>query len=103
MQILNNIEVEDAVIKANLTRIRNQIFACLPKREEEGDYIKPLETLTVELLGFSTLLETEPSLFSLTCKLKGLQEGGDEIDFMLYRRTIFEACGMVNNLIAACE
>ena len=91
-------EVDDDIIKANLYRITNQIFSLLPKREENEDWIKPLETLIIELSGMSSLLPDQEELFRLVCKLEGLLQGGEDVEFMLFRRHIFEACSIVNKL-----
>lgn len=37
-------------------------------------------------------------LISLVCKLLGLLDKDKEEDFYLYRRTIFECCGLVNKI-----
>lgn len=92
------IEISDDVILSNLNRVQSQIFKLLPMREENADWRKPLETLVVELLGMQKLFPHLEDLVSLVCKLLGLL--GEEIsdDFYLYRRTIFECCGLVNKL-----
>lgn len=66
--------------------------------EEGKDWIKPTETLILELLGMSDMIVDQPKLFSLVCKLDGMRLKGEELDFMLFRRTIFECCSMVNEL-----
>lgn len=88
----------------NLERIRGQIFRCLPVYEEGGEWRKPLETLIVELLGIHSFLPENKELLSLICKLEGLRVGTEEeIDFLLYRRTIFEACGLISKIKEQCE
>ena len=37
-------------------------------------------------------------LIALVCKLQGLIEMDDEANFMLYRRTIFECCGLIDKI-----
>ena len=37
-------------------------------------------------------------LVTLICKLQGLIETQDEDNFMLYRRTIFECCGLIDKV-----
>ena len=37
-------------------------------------------------------------LVALVCKLLGLLDKESDEDFYLYRRTIFECCGLVNKL-----
>lgn len=92
------IEIDNDIIISNLNRIQSQIFKLLPMREEELDWQKPLETLAVELLGMQKLFPQLEDLVSLICKLLGLLDEKVEEDFYLYRRTIFECCGIVNKL-----
>lgn len=89
----------NAAIISNLNRLCNQTYRLLPTREEEGNWIKPLETLYIELLGLSDLLQPQQSeLLTLVSKIDGLRVGGEDIDFLLYRRTIFECCGLINKI-----
>lgn len=96
--IQKNIEISNDIIISNLNRIQSQIFKLLPMREEGLDWKKPLETLAVELLGMQKLFPQLEDLVALVCKLLGLLDKEDEEDFYLYRRTIFECCGLVNKL-----
>jgi hypothetical protein len=45
------IDINNKNIQANFNRIGNQIFKLLPMREEGKNWTKPLETLTVEVIG----------------------------------------------------
>ena len=93
-----DIEVDNTALKNNLKRIQSQIFKLLPMAEEEQDYKKPLETIILELLGMQGLFSDLDYLIALICKLKGLIELDLEKDFMLYRRTIFECCGLIDKV-----
>ena len=93
--------IDAQVVKSNLYRIRNQIFKLLPMREEEQNWLKPLETLSIELAGMSGLFPDQKDLFTLSCKLEGLRNTHTE--FELYRRTIFECCSLVNKLENQCQ
>ncbi len=57
------INTED--ICTNLTRIVGQIFRLLPTREEGVDWIKPLDTIILELTGMAAFFQTKPN--SLHC------------------------------------
>ncbi len=96
-----DIEVDNAALKNNLKRIQSQIFKLLPMAEEEQDYKKPLETIILELLGMQGLFATLEPLVTLICKLQGLKEIDGDENFMLYRRTIFECCGLLDK-VAEC-
>ena len=93
-----DIEVDNQALQKNLKRIQSQIFKLLPMAEEKQDYKKPLETITLELLGMQGLFSNLEYLIALICKLRGLMELDLEKDFMLYRRTIFECCGLVDKV-----
>lgn len=97
-------DIDAAAIQNNLKRITNQIYKLLPNREEGSDWEKPLLTLIEELAGMDRLLEDyHEELFALLCKLEGLFTLVEEDDFFLYRRTIFECLGLMNNLIKSCQ
>lgn len=96
-----NIEVDDTTIRRNLKRLQSQTFKLLPMQEEGEDWTKPLETIILELLGMQGLFSTLDPLVTLICKLQGLKDLDVNENFMLYRRTIFECCGLLDK-IAEC-
>lgn len=92
-------EIDKSAIDKNLNRITNQIYKLLPSREEKSDWQKPLTTITEELAGMDRLLfDQHEILFPLLCKLEGLFPLSEDKDFFLYRRTIFECLGLINNI-----
>ena len=104
MIIKYNVDIENNSIKINLKRITNQIYKLLPNREEGIDWEKPLLTLIEELAGMNELLIGQHViLFSLLCKLEGLFLFKSENDFFLFRRTIFECLGLMNDLVKSID
>ena len=95
METIYYTTVDNEVVFSTLERMTSQTFKLLPMREEGKDWIKPLETLSLELLGLSKIFPDNPCLFSAVCKLEGIKELGNELDFMTYRRSIFEICGLL--------
>lgn len=92
-------EIDKSAIDKNLNRITNQIYKLLPSREEKTDWQKPLTTIIEELAGMNRLLfDQHEVLFPLLCKLEGLFLLSEDKDFFLYRRTIFECLGLINNI-----
>lgn len=92
-------EIDKSAIDKNLNRITNQIYKLLPSREEKSDWQKPLATIIEELAGMDRLLfDQHEILFPLLCKLEGLFLLSEDKDFFLYRRTIFECLGLINNI-----
>lgn len=90
--------IDDTIIISNLNRLCSQTFSLLPMREEEKEWKKPIETISIELLGMNKLFPDNGNWLSLIAKLLGLLEKDKEEDFYLYRRTIFECCGMINKI-----
>ena len=95
------VDFDTETVWGNLQRIGNQIFKLLPMREEEKDWEKPLCTLLLELVGMASLFRDQPTLLSLVSKLEGLRVS--ETDFWMFRRTVFECCGMVSELVERCR
>jgi hypothetical protein len=44
------------------------------------------------------LKEKDDILLSLVCKLQGMLTLTGEENFMVFRRTVFECCGLINKL-----
>ena len=93
---LLNYQMVDA--KSSLKRIVGQIFRLLPTFEEGQDWIKPIDTLIIELTGMALSLNSETKIYQLIYKLQGIKELGTDIEFMLFRRMVFEACGIANEI-----
>ena len=96
-----DIEVDNEAIRHNLKRLQSQTFKLLPMKEEGENCTKPLETIILELLGMQGLFSTLEPLVTLICKLQGLKEIDGDENFMLYRRTVFECCGLLDK-VAEC-
>ena len=104
MEIKYNADINSNSIRSNLKRITNQIYKLLPNREEGSEWMAPLKTIMEELTGMDRLLiDQHEILFPLLCKLEGLFTLTEENDFFEYRRTIFEALGLVSSLIEKCQ
>ena len=97
MVIKYNAEFENEAIGKNLERIINLTFKLLPNREEGNDWETPLQNLTIEIAGMANLLDQEV-LFSLLCKMEGLQGLKKEEDFLKFRRTIFDCLNLLQEL-----
>lgn len=93
-----DVDINDKAIANNLNRLCNQTYRLLPMREEEGDWVKPLETSLIEIIGLNDLLGQLPDFVTLISKMQGMYKLKDDMDFMLFRRTIFECCGLLTKL-----
>lgn len=104
MKIKYEIQIKNEAIQNNLKRLINQTYKLLPTREEFGDWEKPLSTIIEEVAGMSELfLDHHNIFFCLLCKLEGLFLLIQEDDFFLFRKTIFECLGLMNDLVNLCH
>ena len=94
-----NLEVSNETLNKSLKRIINLIYKLLPMREEGNDWEEPLETIIEELVGMNRLvIDLQPDLFPVICKLEGLFSLQDKQEMALYRRTIFECLSLLNKI-----
>lgn len=93
-----DIDISMKAVEKDLNRITNRIFKLLPSREEGSDWQTPLKNLIVEIGGLASLLYDQTDLLLLLCKLEGLLVMAEEIDFLVFRATIFECLGLVNKV-----
>lgn len=98
MSLSPTIKCDEKIVADRLHRLTGQVFRLLPAREEGEDWMKPLETIIVELTGLFSLLNDQPGGLTTVSKLEGLRKQGRDVDFPLYRRTIFECCTLLSNL-----
>ena len=87
-------------IKKEITRLTNQLWKLIPMRENEEDWEKQLDTVTLELAGMNEVLIINPTLMSLLSKLEGLRIQKD-IPFTLYRKTVFESISLLQEFSRA--
>lgn len=90
--------VDNSTIAFNLNRIKNQIFHLLPCNEEGENWLKPLDTIILEIAGLSNLFPKDAKVFELLTKLEGLKAQGEEIEFQWFRRIIFECCSLTQTI-----
>ena len=98
MVLKYGIEISNEAVIKNIDRLTNLIFKLLPSREEDNEWIIPLQNLIVEVAGMKNLLNDETILFTLLCKLESLLTLTGEDDFYLFRKVIFECLSLLNSL-----
>ena len=64
-------------------------------REHKEDWLKQLDTVTIEIAGLNEIF-TGPQLLQMLCKLEGLKT--QETEFELYRKTVFECISLLQEL-----
>lgn len=89
------IEFSQEIIQKTVRRLTNQLWKLIPMRENDEDWYKQLQTVTLEIAGLNELF-ISPIFLQLLSKLEGLQI--QEVNFELYRKTIFECINILQEL-----
>ena len=83
------------VIEKNITRLTNQMWKLIPMCENNEDWKKQLNTVTIEIAGLNEIFMA-PQFLQLLCKLEGLKT--QDTDFEFYRKTVFESISLLQEL-----
>lgn len=62
--------------------------------EHEEDWKKQLDTVIIEIAGLNEIFLWEPQFLQILSKLEGLKVA-EELDFQLYRKTVFEVINLL--------
>ena len=87
--------IED--VSKNIKRLTNQLWKLIPMRENNEDWHKQLNTVTLEVVGLNEIFISYPQFLQLLSKLEGLQHSED-VEFDLYRKTVFEAINLLQEI-----
>lgn len=82
-------------MKKTVHRLTNQLWKLIPMRENDEDWEKQLNTVTLEIAGLNELF-IGPLFLQLLSKLEGLRIV--ETNFELYRKTVFECINLLQEL-----
>ena len=84
------------IINTNINRLTNQIWKLIPMRENNEDWISQLNTVIIELSGLNEIFSFNGQFLILLSKLEGLKD--ETIEFLIYRKTVFEAITLLRGL-----
>ena len=88
-------DISKEVIQVNVHRLTNQLWKLIPMREHEENWSKQLDTVIIEIAGMNEIF-IAPQFLQLLSKLEGLRV--QEINFELYRKTVFESISLLQEL-----
>ena len=91
-----DIKFPEETIRKNITRLTNQMWKLIPMRENKENWEKQLETVIVEIVGLNEIFVMCPTFLQLLSKLEGLRV--KEMNFELYRKTVFECINLIQEL-----
>lgn len=80
----------------NVSRLTNQMWKLIPMKENNEDWEKQLNTVILEIAGLNEIFIEDPQFLQLLSKLEGIKVQNPE--FSLYRKTVFEAIGLLRGL-----
>ena len=87
-------DFSEECIKKEITRLTKQLWKLIPMRENEEDWHKQLDTVILEVAGLGEIFYADSQFLQLLSKLEGLSVQED-IDFNLYRKTVFESMSLL--------
>ena len=85
--------IPEPIIVSDVNRLTNQMWKLIPMRENEENWEKQLETVIVEVVGLNEIFVMCPTFLQLLSKLEGLRV--KEMNFELYRKTVFECINLI--------
>ena len=89
-------EISAANIVADINRLTNQLWKLIPMRENDENWEGQLETVVIELTGLNEVFNTGEQYLILLSKLEGLRQV--HVDFMTYRKTVFECISLLRDI-----
>ena len=94
MQTKYTFEFKQEDIKKEIIRMTNQLWKLIPMYENNEDWDKQLETVIVDIAGKDEIFLHNSLFLQLLSKLEGLRVV--DIDFAIYRKTVFECINLLN-------
>lgn len=85
-------------IDKTISQLTNQIWKLIPMRENNEDWEKQLDTVIIRIAGLNEMFSQDWRFLELYITLKGLRFEAPEMDFSLYRKTVFECIGQLQGL-----
>lgn len=93
-----NFAIDNKNIRADIDRLTNQLWKLIPMRENNENWETQLNTVILELAGLNEILNCNEQFLILLSKLEGIRIY--DIDFLLYRKTIFESISLLRGMIS---
>lgn len=91
-----DINISEESFHQNIQRLTNQLWKLIPMRENEENWKKQLDNVILEIVGLNELCSQDPLFLQLLSKLEGLKFL--EIDFMIYRKVIFDCINLLQEI-----
>ena len=87
----------DEELHKEIVRLTNQLWKLIPMRENGEEWDKQLETVIIDIAGKDEIFIHNSQFLQLLSKLEGLKVVN--VEFNIYRKTIFECINLLNEKI----
>ena len=91
------IDIASESVERNITRLTNQIWKLIPMKENNEAWEKQLDTVNLEIAGLGVIFAAKPQFLTLRAKLEGIKTQPN-IEFELYRKTVFECLTLLTDV-----
>ena len=85
-------------MRQEILRLTNQLWKMIPMWENGEDWNKQLNTVIIDIAGKDEIFLHDSHFLQLLSKLEGLRVIED-IEFNIYRKTIFECINLINAIL----
>ena len=94
METKYDFEFSKEEINKEIIRLTNQMWKLIPMRENHEEWEKQLTTVIIDIAGKDEIFLHNSQFLQLLSKLEGLRVV--DVDFSIYRKTIFECINLIN-------
>ena len=95
MKTKYDFEFDQKEIDKEIIRLTNQLWKLIPMREHDEEWSKQLSTVIIDIAGKDEIFLHDSHFLQLLSKLEGLRVV--DVDFSIYRKTIFECINLIND------
>lgn len=95
METKYNITFDQEEVNKEIIRLTNQMWKLIPMRENDESWERQLETVIIDIAGKNEIFIHNSQFLQLLSKLEGLRV--IDVDFPIYRKTIFECINLIND------
>lgn len=96
MDTIYGFSFPEEVIHSDVKRLTNQLWKLIPMKENEEDWSKQLNSVIIEIAGKHTIFNADQRFLQLLSKLEGLKV--ENLEFTLYRKTVFECINLLQEI-----
>lgn len=93
-----NLKFSNIEMKQEILRLTNQLWKMIPMWENGEDWNKQLNTVILDIAGKDEIFLHDSHFLQLLSKLEGLRVI-ENIEFSIYRKTIFECINLINAIV----